>query len=161
MIRFSLTALTFLVLAGKVAAQDLPPWIGSLEVEPPNSMSIGSITLSGDWLDTCMPDTISRSVSGSTIDLVLEYPGINVGCGDAITPWSLTEEFGPLENGNYTIQGTLFAVDPADRTIRRLESGPNILVGSYVVPEPSTLAGCMAILPWLVGAFRATLRRDP
>ena len=158
MCRFIVSILAFLVVARLVHAADLPSWIGSVEVTPANNMNIGSITLAGDWLDTCVPDTIAHDVTGNTIDLVVEHDGINVGCGDAITPWSLTEEFGPLAIGAYTIQGTLYAVDPADRTIRQRESGPDVLVESYFVPEPTTMAICLTMLPCLLSRLH---RRSP
>jgi hypothetical protein len=77
-------------------------------------------------------------VADGVIALVVEHDGINVGCGDAITPWSLTEEFGPLAPATYSITATLYAVDPNDRQNRILESGPDVLVETYPVPEPAS-----------------------
>ena len=133
-------------LQGSVLAQELPDWVGAVEVVPPDSLRFGAITLSGEWLDTCVPDIITHTVTDAIIDLEIEHAGINVGCGDAITPWSLTEEFGPLETGSYSIHATLYAVDPVDRTNRQLVSGPDVLVESYLVPEPSSAWYCLATL---------------
>lgn len=115
---------------------DLPYWVGQVATPPPDENEIGSITLSGDWLDTCVPNAIFHEVDANNILLSVEHPGINVGCGDAITFWSLTESFGPLTPGNYEIFATLFAVDPNDPLLREKVSGPDLLVEQYLVPAP-------------------------
>ena len=126
-----------LASVGQLQAGDLPWWVDAVAVTPPNDSGVGSITLSGEWLDTCVPGTISHDAAENRIDLTVEHPGINVGCGDAITPWSLTESFGPLSPGTYSIYGTLYAVDPSNPELRELVQGPDLLVDHYVVPEPS------------------------
>ena len=93
------------------------------------------MTLSGEWIDTCVPDAVSHTRAGSLIDLEVTLPNLDVGCGDAITPWSLTEEFGPLPPGEFQIRGTLVAVNPANRDIRERVSGPDLLFTSVIVPQ--------------------------
>ena len=89
--RFLLIVLLSIHITGALQAADLPKWIGAVDVAPPNDLRVGAITLSGEWLDTCTPNMITHRVTDATIDLIVEHDGINVGCGDAITPWSLTE----------------------------------------------------------------------
>ena len=137
--RLIFVAIVLLILPTRLSGAELLSGLDTIAVTPPNREGIGTITLSGNWLDTCVPNSISHSVTGTSIDLILEHDGINVGCGDAITPWSLTEQLGPLAPATYTILGTLYAVDPLDRTVRQLASGPDVLVESYAVPEPSTI----------------------
>ena len=136
--RISFTAIVFLVFVGQVHGDQLPSWVDSVEVTAPNNAAIGSISLAGNWRDGCFPGTISHTVTSTTIDLTVEHL-INLECAQVVTPWSLTEEFGPLEPAAYTILGTLYGVDASDPLNRQLESGPDVLVQSYVVPEPSSL----------------------
>jgi hypothetical protein len=70
------------------------------------------------------------------IDVTAEHPGINVGCGDALTPWSLHETFGPLAAGTYELVLSLFAVDPANPDVRELVEGPTSLA---LIPQPCYL----------------------
>ncbi len=147
-------AVLFLILLPAVAwttqaSGQLPEWVGDVSTTPPNNTGIGSITLSGTWLDTCAPDMISHVVESKQILLTVEHDGgIAVGCGDQPTPWSLTEQFGPLAPANYSIFGSLYAVDPQDRTVREFEFGPDLLVSDYVVvSEPATVLFLVAELP--------------
>ena len=150
MCRIVVAAIVLVVFVGQVHGDQLPSWVGSVEVSPPSTSGIGSITLAGVWSDSCTPETISHTVTSTTIDLTVEYPGINVFCTQVITSWSLTAELGPLDPATYTILGTLYGVDPRDPLNRQLTSGPDVLVQSYVVPEPSTLSMGLIVMP-LVG----------
>ncbi len=150
--RFLFAAAVLLWFVPSVKAE-LPEWVGDVSTTPPDNAGIGSVTLSGIWLDTCAPDMISHVVESKQILLTVEHDGgITVGCGDRPTPWSLTEQFGPLAPANYSIFGSLYAVDPQDRTVRELEFGPDLLVSDFVVvPEPATASlAIIALLPlWL------------
>ena len=108
-------------------AIDLPAWVESVVVTQPQPGGIGAVSLGGHWLDTCVPDTVAHRQAEGAIHLEVTHPGINVGCGDAITPWSLTEEFGPLAEDTSQILATLIAVDPQDRNVRKVVSGPDLL----------------------------------
>ncbi len=138
--RIALCAAVMLCGVQQIQADEPPSWIDALTVTPPNEAGVGSITLSGEWLDTCTPDTEFHEVEESRIDIIVEHPGINVGCGDAITPWSLTESIGPLPPRTYSIYATLYEVDPNNSSLRELVQGPDLLVTDYVVAEPSALA---------------------
>lgn len=122
-------------LVTPLPGQDLPFWVDSVQVTLPSPGGIGAVTLAGDWIDTCVPDAVSQTRAGSVIDLEVTQPGLGVGCGDAITPWSLTEEFGPLPPGEFQVRGTLVAVNPNDRDVRETISGPDLLFSSITVPQ--------------------------
>ncbi|MBN1127000.1 MAG: hypothetical protein JXA82_18505 [Sedimentisphaerales bacterium] len=84
-----------------------PPEIQINPEEPTVSEEI-AITLSGLWMDTCVPNFLTAQVDGNIILLrvALIYPE-PVGCGDAITPWELSTSVGPLEAGRYLVYATL------------------------------------------------------
>ena len=71
------------------------------------------ITVSGIWLDTCAPNASGQRVVESRIgiDVVQQFDTCDRFCGDALTPWSLTEIVEELNAGTYEICATLF--DPA------------------------------------------------
>ncbi len=116
-----------LVLTSVSYGQELPWYVSSVTVTQPGSDGLGAVRLDGLWPDTCVPDAISHQVSGNHIQLSIAQPGLNVGCGDLPSPWSLTEEFTPNDDGNFSIFGSLFSIDPADRGIREQLSGPDLL----------------------------------
>ena len=150
-------AVLFLILLPAVAwttqtRGQLPAWVGDVSTTPPDNAGIGSVTLRGTWFDTCAPDMISHVVESNQIILTVEHDGAFLGCGDFPAPWSLTEHFGPLTPANYSIFGSLYEVDPRDRTIRELGFGPDLFVSDYVVvPEPATasLPVIALLLLWL------------
>ena len=121
--------LVLFVIATTVQAVFAQPfWVESVSVTEPRA-GVGAVHLSGIWIDTCVPDTISHTVDGGRIDLEVTVPNLNTGCGDALTPWALSEEFQlPVGNADsYSIYGNLVAVDPANRSIRDPLSGPDLL----------------------------------
>ena len=63
-----------------------------------------SLVMEGQWLDTCVPTSMDISRIGPSIlvDVQLEYEP-DTGCGDAITPYRLEGEIGPLPAGQYTV----------------------------------------------------------
>ncbi|QDU55597.1 PEP-CTERM sorting domain-containing protein [Aeoliella mucimassa] len=131
----SLLAVGLLLLATPAWSQtDLPWWVDSVHVSPPGVGGIGAITLEGTWIDTGAPDAISHSVIDGKLHLTVAAPDLNVNTGDALTPWTLTEEFGPLDPLVNEINGSIFSVDPANRGNRQWVSGPNIL--GWIYPQP-------------------------
>lgn len=120
-------------------AFELPWWLDSIDITAPGPSGIGAVSLSGTWIDTGAPDAIRHSVRGGALHLSLSAPGLNVPTGDALTPWSLTEEFGPLDpyaglGGVNEVFGSVFSVDPRDRGVRELVSGPDFL--GWIEPPP-------------------------
>ena len=130
------TLLALAVLAFPSArAEELPWWVTSVSVTPPGVGGIGAVTLEGNWIDTGAPDAISSTILDGKLHLTVAAPDLNVGTGDAITPWVLTEEFGPLDPSINEITGSIFSVDPANRGNRQWVSGPDFLAWIYPVPR--------------------------
>ncbi|QDT69621.1 hypothetical protein MalM25_25600 [Planctomycetes bacterium MalM25] len=127
-------------LTQSARAFELPWWIDSIEVTSPSTpLGIGAVTLNGTWIDTGAPDAIGHSVRDGALHLSVSAPGLNVPTGDALTPWSLTEEFGPLDpfagpGGVNEIFGSVWSVDPRDRSVRERVSGPDFL--GWIIPPP-------------------------
>ena len=67
-----------------------------------------TITISGQWHDSCVPDDSQVTVIGNDIYFdAFHHTWLDMGCYLAFTDWSLTESVGPLSPGNYTIHVTL------------------------------------------------------
>ncbi|MBN1819031.1 MAG: hypothetical protein JW828_16850 [Sedimentisphaerales bacterium] len=85
-------------------------WPPEIQIQPekPTASDEIAITLSGLWMDTCVPNRLTAAVEENTIllQVFLDYPE-PVGCGDAITPWELSTSIGPLEAGRYLVYATL------------------------------------------------------
>ena len=73
MFRMFSTVAICLCFAGNVSSGELPSWIDSVIVTPLDDTQRGAITLSGDWLDTCVPDMVSHTVADGVIALVMEH----------------------------------------------------------------------------------------
>ena len=119
-------AAQLLLSTSVTGAVELPWWVEQVEVIEPAPGEIGSVMLAGVWRDGCVPDTISSEYSQENLHLTVTQPGLNVGCPDVESPWSLTHEYQAVD-AEYSILGTLVAVDPADRNIRETLSGPDLL----------------------------------
>jgi len=98
------------VIAGQAAADWWwPPTDGATIVPPdPASSDIVSITLSGGWPSSCVPNASTVLVMGNDIyfDVIWDYPP-DIGCLTVITPWSRTEFIGPLLPAAYTLYARL------------------------------------------------------
>lgn len=137
--RFLLLGLAVLFPQWTANATELPWWVDSVTVSPPGFGGIGAVTLEGVWRDTGAPDAISHSYTDTALHLTVSAPGLNVATGDALTPWTLTEEFGPLPGSTTNelinnISGSVYLVDPNNRGLRELVSGPDRL--GYLIPPP-------------------------
>lgn len=119
-------AAILLLIAGVAKGVELPWWVDQVEVVEPVPGEIGSVKLAGVWRDGCVPDAISSEHLRGDLHLTVTQPGLNVGCPEVESPWSLTHEF-RAEDTAYSIFGTLDAVDPSNRNIRDLLSGPDLL----------------------------------
>ncbi|MDA0657238.1 MAG: hypothetical protein O2931_16945 [Planctomycetota bacterium] len=116
------------LMCSPAMAIDLPWWVQRVDVTYGGVGGRGAVTLSGQWRDTCIPDAIGhRQLGGNEVQLEITQPGLNTACGDAITPWSLTEEFGPIDSPRFSIYGSLVSVDPRDRNVRQNLAGPDLL----------------------------------
>jgi hypothetical protein len=87
-------------------------WPPSMAVEPPapDTDDPLTITLSGNWPDSCIPNGSSVSPpTGGVIDfaLVWDYPP-DIACLTVITPWERSEKLEPLPAGRYEVRATLY-----------------------------------------------------
>ena len=79
----------------------------TIEIQPkqPHSSNEITISLSGEWNNTCVPRPQSFQRNGQDINILFEaYPPTTV-CGQAISPWSGTIDVGTLPQGNYAVHG--------------------------------------------------------
>lgn len=82
-----------------------PPTDGATIVPPnPTSSDVVSITLSGEWPDSCIPEDSAISVTGNNIyfDVIHDVPPW-VACLTVIMGWQQTQAVGPLPAGTYTV----------------------------------------------------------
>lgn len=132
----SLTCLVICSFAAPVSAQ-LPDWLGTIDVSPLRHDALATVGLSGVWIDTCVPDLMEAAIEPGRIDLLLDVPALNVGCGDALTEWSIDRSLGPLTPWtSYDVYGTVEMVDPSDRTLRQHMAGPDLLIEAYAWQMP-------------------------
>ena len=101
--------LVFLGLAGWAFGHGWwwPPTGGAMIVPAhPNSSDTVTITLKGDWPDTCIPTGSSVSLQGNNIfiDVMVHGQG---GCLTINTPWEQTQTVGPLAPGLYIVWARL------------------------------------------------------
>ena len=73
-------------------------WCDDIEINPknPTSSDVVSITLSGWWPDSCVPNGSGISVVGTDIyfDVLWDYPP-DVICATVITEWDQTQFLNP------------------------------------------------------------------
>lgn len=118
------------------AVAQLWPWPPSMSTAPayPTTEDNVTITLSGEWPDTCVPNGSSLRWSRDSavyFDLVWNHtPG---GCAALMTPWAQAQSTGPLPVGAYVVYATL--------------------TDGYGLPmEPATHTGVFIVHPaWLEG----------
>ena len=76
----------------------------NVEIFPaePTDTSTISITVSGEWGNSCIPQQSDFYIDGNNIyfDVFLEPQGI---CAQVMTSWELTEDVGQLPEGTYTV----------------------------------------------------------
>ncbi|MCH7595566.1 MAG: hypothetical protein IID35_03320 [Planctomycetes bacterium] len=96
----------------------------SCKVEPVDATSSDetTITLGGDWPNSCVPNVAQITTDGNTVnfDVVLDYPA-GADCPAVITPWSLSATLGPpLTPDTYSVTATLYGdptVEPAPNSV--------------------------------------------
>ena len=136
MFRYTCFLLIWLSLLGIASAGELPAWVDEVSVTPADAQGFATLTLGGVWQNTCVPSSITHEVDGAEIQLDVAQAGINTICGQAFTDWSLQHRIGPLEDGTYSIFGSLYQFDPRDPETRRLKFESHLLVEGYEVVLP-------------------------
>ena len=95
----------FFVMAGQ-AYGDMPFWLDNVSILPPNptSQNVVSITVSGVWGDSCIPNASFAWVSGNDIyfEVLRNYPP-GIACALIVCGWQQTQSVGPLSPGVYTL----------------------------------------------------------
>lgn len=131
--------LLMIALAFCLEAQASAALVGldDYHIDPPGAGIHGqtvSITLSGIWLDTCVPEFILHEVTDDQIIVTAVNPGgPTIGCGDALTPWELETTLGPLTHGAYDIVGQLAHYNWPDTSDIVIDHGPELLIENYAV----------------------------
>ena len=125
-----LVAIVVLSFAGAEAAAQHWWWPPGMSVNPPNPTvdDVVTITLSGEWPDSCVPnDSQLDPPAGALLyfDLVWGYPPETL-CADVITPWERAETAGPLPVGTYGVYAALL-------DLLGMPIEPSSLVGTFVV----------------------------
>lgn len=110
-------------LASQAGAWWWPPTGGTV-VEPalPTSSDVVTITIGGDWPDSCTPHDSCIRMEGQSIYFDVTVGGGRGGCADVITAWSETKTVGPLSPGTYTVYAGLLG-----------DAGGYVEVGEFVV----------------------------
>jgi len=110
-------------LASQAGAWWWPPTGGTV-IEPahPTSSDVVTITIGGDWPDSCAPYDSSIRMEGQSIYFDVAVGGGRRGCADVITAWSQTKTLGPLSPGTYTVYAGLLG-----------DAGGYVDVGEFVV----------------------------
>jgi parallel beta-helix repeat protein len=92
-------------MAGQ-AYGDMPSWLDNVSISPPNptSQNVVSITVSGEWGDSCIPNASFVWVVGNDIyfEVFRNYPP-GIQCAFVISGWEQTQYVGPLSPGVYTL----------------------------------------------------------
>jgi len=137
---FSLAVL--LMFVGQVMGSWYWPG-GEVAIEPgePTTSDVVSITLSGDWPDSCIPLGSEISVSAGEIyfDVIHDYPQ-DVGCFQAIMPWEKTETVGPLAAGGYTVYARLVGDPLVEETYAQIAEFNVSVSGADRLVEAQQLA---------------------
>ena len=109
--RIALISFAFVLTVAGHARGDWwwPPTDGAtITPANPTSSDVVTITLSGQWPDSCIPNGSAVSVIGTNIyfDVIADYPP-DTWCMLVIMPWERTEFVGPLSPGTYVVYACL------------------------------------------------------
>jgi hypothetical protein len=116
----------FFVMAGQ-AYGGVPTGPFNVSILPPNptSQDIVAITATGEWSDSCIPNTSFIPVIGNNINFQIyaNYPPYTA-CLQVISGWQQTKQIGPLSPGVYTLRTQLTGYPMYTQTTHFTVSGP-------------------------------------
>ena len=122
------SVLVFLLVAPSacVGITGWPPDQVTIDPCNPTSSDIVTITLSGTWDNSCVPNDVNVSTDGNDIyfDVIQRYPP-GTECATVQTPWSRIQSVGPLPAGSYKLMSCLIQDSNAPT--------PYVLVASFDV----------------------------
>ena len=108
MYRFMLVLALAVELVTSAEGQCWPPG-ASVQPPQPTTQDQVTITLGGEWSNSCIPNVSYAVVVGDTINfgVIHAYPP-DVVCLMVMTWWSRSETIGPLPDGTYVVEATLY-----------------------------------------------------
>jgi hypothetical protein len=120
-------------------------WVSWCSVVPeePTSEDVVTLTIGGQWGDSCVPQEPLTQVVGSTVhmDTDVSHPGVE--CLGVVTEWSVSDSVGPLPTGTCTVTASAYD-GPA------LVAGPDEVCTFEVLKAPPVVP---AISAWGVVAM--------
>ena len=95
-----------LLAASHSYAAGVPVELAKITVAPkiPIVSESVQIIVDGIWSDGCVPYYASHKISGTTIHITTALPALDVLCGQAESPWSITVELASLPAERYRIE---------------------------------------------------------
>ncbi|MGB2984599.1 MAG: hypothetical protein WBE26_01840 [Phycisphaerae bacterium] len=121
-----------------------PPETCTITPQDPTPADPVTITMAGNWPDSCIPNDFRVGIEENTIDfnVVVDYPQ-GTACFDRPTPWSLSATIDPLAPGAYSVK---VALDMSDSFNLGLAGPPDFCTftveTSGPVPEWSFPMNC-------------------
>ena len=77
-----------------------------VSVTPPNPTELDdlTVTLSGEWPDSCTPQLVGAELANGILDVeaIIQFP--DAACADVISPYQVSIEVGPLPPGDYLVR---------------------------------------------------------
>jgi hypothetical protein len=70
----------------------------------PTDLDRWTVTLSGEWPDSCTPQLIGIELKGTTIEVEADITFGGEVCLPAVTPYAVSVEVGPLPAGTYEVE---------------------------------------------------------
>ncbi len=149
------------------------PPTGETVIEPanPTSSDVVTITVWGQWPDSCVPHGSSARLEGNNIYLnVIWEPGRI--CADVISGWSETQSIGPLSPGIYTMYAGLSALDGEYTKVKQFvvtnAAGANMVAhwrfdeggGSVAYDSAGDNDGVVSGSQWTTGQIEGALSFD-
>jgi hypothetical protein len=138
----------------------------SIDPENPTSSDEISVTLSGEWGDSCIPnDTISYTIGNDIYIYAFQNYPPGTFCYDICCPaWELTQHIGTLPAGSYCVHAGIFGYP--EEVVKDFEVAPTIETNTYAfIPGDSNVvqtggfAGITEVYS-IKGEFQLTVNFD-
>ncbi len=102
----ALLLVTLLLRSGHSYAAGIPAEPAKINVAPkmPIVNEPVQIIVDGIWSDGCVPYYVSHNISETTILITTALPPLDIVCGQAESPWSITVDLPSLPAEDYQIE---------------------------------------------------------